>query len=94
LRIGYSLAAAESGKTGRAVLAGRIDYLTLNPPERWVGGIRIIAGQPAWRSNAEEPPIALSPEENAAIATSKAAATRGEFAIDEQVRSVRAKHGI
>ena len=38
-------------------------------------------------------PVALSPDEQAAIAASKAAAARGEFATDEQVRAVWAKHG-
>ena len=33
-------------------------------------------------------------KEQAAIATSKAAAARGEFASDEQVRAVWAKHGL
>jgi hypothetical protein len=39
-------------------------------------------------------PIVLSSEERAAIAHSKAAAGRGEFATDEQVRAVWAKHGL
>ena len=39
-------------------------------------------------------PIALSPEEREAIARSKAAAARGEFATDAQVRAVWAKHGL
>ena len=39
-------------------------------------------------------PVPLSPEERAAIARSKAAAARGEFATDEQVRAVWAKHGL
>jgi hypothetical protein len=39
-------------------------------------------------------PVALSPAERAAVASSKAAATRGEFATDEQVRSVWAKYGL
>ena len=39
-------------------------------------------------------PIALSPEEREAIARSKAAGNRGEFATDEQVRAVWAKHGL
>ena len=39
-------------------------------------------------------PIALSSEECEAIARSKAAAARGEFATDEQVRAVWAKHGL
>jgi hypothetical protein len=40
------------------------------------------------------PPVALSSEDRAAIATSKAAAARGEFASDEQVRAVWAKHAL
>ena len=39
-------------------------------------------------------PVSLSPEEREAIARSKAAAGRGEFATDEQVRAVWAKHGL
>jgi hypothetical protein len=42
----------------------------------------------------DEPPVPLTPEEQAAIAASKAAASRGEFATDEQVRAVWAKHGL
>ena len=41
-----------------------------------------------------EPPVSLTPEELAAIAASKAAAAGGEFASDEQVRAVWAKHGL
>jgi hypothetical protein len=39
-------------------------------------------------------PVVLSPAEREAIARSKAAAGRGEFATDEQVRTVWAKHGL
>lgn len=39
-------------------------------------------------------PIVLSPDEREAIARSKAAAECGEFATDEQVRAVWAKHGL
>ena len=39
-------------------------------------------------------PVALSPEERAAVVASKAAAARGEFATDEQVRAVWGKHGL
>lgn len=39
-------------------------------------------------------PVRLSPDERDAIAASKAAAARGEFAADEEVRSVWAKHGL
>ena len=39
------------------------------------------------------PPVPLSREEREAIEKSKAAAARGEFATDEQVRAAWAKHG-
>ncbi|MEF3365963.1 hypothetical protein V3H18_05380 [Methylocystis sp. 9N] len=42
----------------------------------------------------EAPPIILSEAERAAIAVSKAAAVRGEFATEEQVRAMWAKHGL
>ena len=38
--------------------------------------------------------VSLSPEEREAIARSRAAARRGEFASDEQVQAVWAKHGL
>jgi hypothetical protein len=39
-------------------------------------------------------PVALSAEERTAVANSKAAAARDEFASDDEVRSVWAKHGL
>ena len=39
-------------------------------------------------------PHALTQAERAAVAASKEAAARGEFATDEQVRAVWAKHGL
>jgi hypothetical protein len=39
-------------------------------------------------------PVVLSSGEREAIARSKAAAARGEFATDEQVQDVWAKHGL
>ena len=39
-------------------------------------------------------PVTLSPEERDAISLSKSAAERGEFATDEQVRAVWAKHNL
>jgi hypothetical protein len=39
-------------------------------------------------------PVSLSPEEREAIVRSKTAAARGEFASDQQVRAVWAKHGL
>jgi hypothetical protein len=44
------------------------------------------------RDDAE--PVELSSDERAAISASKAAAARGEFATDEQVRATWAKHGL
>ncbi len=42
----------------------------------------------------DETSVPLTPEEEAAIAASRAAAARDEFATDEQVRVVWAKHGL
>ena len=42
----------------------------------------------------DERPVTITPDERAAITTSKAAAARGEFATPEQVRAVWAKHGL
>jgi hypothetical protein len=39
-------------------------------------------------------PVALSSEESAALSASRAAAARGEFATEEQVRAIWAKHGL
>ena len=41
-----------------------------------------------------EPPVPLTYEERAAITASKAAAGRGEYATDEEVRAAWAKHGL
>lgn len=43
---------------------------------------------------AEDLPVPLTEGEAEAIAASKAAAAQGEFATDEQVRAVWAKHGL
>jgi hypothetical protein len=42
----------------------------------------------------DEPPVALSPEENAAIAKSQAEAARSEFVSDSDVRALWEKHGL
>jgi predicted transcriptional regulator len=42
----------------------------------------------------DEAPVPLTPEEQAAVAASKTAAARGEFATDEELRAVWAKHGL
>jgi hypothetical protein len=48
--------------------------------------LRIAGGEGA--------PVALTAEERAAIATSRAAAARGEFATDNEVRAAWAKHDL
>jgi hypothetical protein len=40
------------------------------------------------------PIVQLTPEEDAALARSEAAAARGEFATDDEVRAVWSKHGL
>ena len=42
----------------------------------------------------DEPPVILTPDEQAAIDASKAAALRGEFATEAEIRAVWAKHGL
>ena len=44
--------------------------------------------------NGDEAPMPLTREEEAAVGLSKAAAARGEFATDDEVRAVWAKHGL
>jgi hypothetical protein len=34
---------------GRSVLTGETDFLSLHPPVRWLGGVRIAADAPCWR---------------------------------------------
>jgi hypothetical protein len=42
----------------------------------------------------DEAPVVLSADERAVVAISKAAAARGEFATEDQVRATWAKHGL
>ena len=42
----------------------------------------------------DAPPVALSDDERRAIAASKGAAARGEFATDAEVRAIWSKHGL
>jgi hypothetical protein len=37
--------------TGRAVLRGERDFLSLQPSDRWVGGVHVRPGTPTWRWN-------------------------------------------
>jgi hypothetical protein len=41
----------------------------------------------------DQPLLELTPEEDEALAKSEAAAARGEFASDGEVRAIWAKHG-
>ena len=40
----------------------------------------------------EQPPYLLTPEEEAGLDASIAAESRGEFATDDEIRAIRAKH--
>jgi predicted transcriptional regulator len=42
----------------------------------------------------DQPLVDLTPEEEAAIDASIAQAERGEFATDEEIRAIWAKHGL
>ncbi len=53
-----------------------------------------LGGMIAQQLAFEYPDMIRRIKEQAAIAASKAAAARGEFATDEQVRAVWAKHGL
>jgi hypothetical protein len=45
-------------------------------------------------TGSDQPAVPLSPDKRDAIARSKAAAECGEFATDEQVQAMCAKHGL
>jgi hypothetical protein len=42
---------------GRAVLAGEVDWLSLSPPERWIGGTCIRAHRSCWRWDERRGPV-------------------------------------
>ena len=42
----------------------------------------------------DQPPVELTAEDEAAVQRSHAAAARGDFATDEEVRSIWAKHAL
>ena len=44
---------------GRAVLRGEVDFRSLNPPPRWVGGVEVAAGNPDWRWDEEKRDVVL-----------------------------------
>jgi hypothetical protein len=45
-------------------------------------------------AGSDQPPYKLSVEEEASLAESTAQADRGEFATDEQIRTIWAKHRV
>jgi hypothetical protein len=45
---------------GQKVLDGTVDYLSLKPAERWLGGVRIVACEPAWRWSQEDGALSLT----------------------------------
>jgi hypothetical protein len=61
------------------------------PPDAQDSIARVV---PRLAGTDDEPPVALSADERAAIAVSKAAAARGEFATDHQVRAAWARHAL
>ena len=55
----------------------------------------LIAGEMLERARElAEPPMRLSPEERAELEAELAAARRGEFASDQEVAAMYAKHGL
>ncbi|HVZ19531.1 MAG TPA: hypothetical protein VG871_00635, partial [Vicinamibacterales bacterium] len=42
---------------GLAVLRAERDWLSLDPPPRWVGGVQIRPGEPVWRWDAKREDI-------------------------------------
>lgn len=42
----------------------------------------------------DQPPVPLTPEEDAALTASLAEAEQGEFATESEIRAVWAKHGL
>jgi predicted transcriptional regulator len=68
-----------------------LEAVRVLPPDEQDDIARVIL-QLAGRENTA--PATLSSEERAAIDQSKAAAGRGEFATEDEVRTVWAKHGL
>jgi len=61
------------------------------PPEMHVDLARVLLQLPAGE---DRPVLQLSAEEEASFDESLAQADRGEFATDEHVRAIWAKHGL
>jgi hypothetical protein len=47
-------------QTGREVLQGVTDWLSLHPPVRWLGGVRIDPSTPSWRWDESRQDVTLA----------------------------------
>ncbi|WP_092037365.1 hypothetical protein [Methylobacterium pseudosasicola] len=65
----------------------RVRMLPSETQDELAGVLLRLAGE-------EEPVDRLSPEEEASFANSRAQAARRDFASDEQIRAIWAKHGL
>jgi hypothetical protein len=72
------------------LLEQAIERVRSLPPEAQDDMARILLSL----AGDEETMLALTPEEEASFAHSRAQAARREFATDEQVRAIWAKHGL
>lgn len=78
------------GQDMTELLEKAIERVRALPPETQDDFARVLMSL----ADDDEPElIMLTPEERTAIVRSKAAAARGEFATDEEVQAVWAKHG-
>ena len=50
-RLGWPRRVLRLTATGKALLAGKLDWQSAKPLDRWVGGIFVDAGAPPWRWN-------------------------------------------
>jgi hypothetical protein len=51
-RLGWQRRVLRLTATGKALLAGKLDWQSTDPLDRWVGGIVVVRGAPPWRWNA------------------------------------------
>lgn len=50
-RLGWQKRELRLTATGKALLAGKLDWQSTDPLDRWVGGIVVVRGAPPWRWN-------------------------------------------
>jgi len=56
---------------GRRVLARDVDFRSLQPRPRWVGGVRVAAGEPDWRWDEATREARLKPSHGQGAPTSQ-----------------------